>query len=679
MSVRTLAMVVSGGLFLFGISVPRAWSDQAEALFKSKCLLCHSQKEAQTLPGGQTWTEFLRRHRTTAPWLISGGETQAIGEYLTGLDRRRSAGGGQRIDFSSASSGTTYQLVMSPAGKLHASVVNPRFNVSDAAYATAELMLAGVPFFEQLAQRGLPLDAELASITSEDAFWYSRYNMETMAVQSGIGLHLVHARNLVLQAQEDNVSPREYLDGLLTTYRERTGLETAPRGLMPIYAPFTSGMPFLLEVPDFKDAETLRWDHTKFDKTLSTSALGYSMVAETLWAGYFLGATHDDDRFGNDASEGYLGALLLTQVINNLYLLKDELAFDGDALGEVQPFSYEATLKYFPHRYSVEIAYDDLSAPPKPARFMVADTSSQLADQCAVLWGVSEFYHVSDPKIEDAWDGLFGSPADGALFPPETHDVARGLAQVVIKNLVAMHFDTTKKTFVSTWDGGDRGQTLTAADAGLLLMALERVHTSLHDAEALRADVEKLVEWQAVYLSENLQQRDGGFIEEINTTTAAQSAVPRTLLGQSLAIRGLLAAHKVTGDDTYRNGALTAFQFMEDHLWSASANCYRTAEGSDLSLHTPRTVAATLGALRELVLATGNEQALARFKTFFTQAVKRHGLQLAEREHVGETAGSVKEALMPDADGDGVRKPAFAGGSFGAAPVFVSQVQIPTP
>lgn len=675
-TLRTVAAALAAGALLTSASAAWAQQSPAESLFRSKCLLCHSQEEAQTLPADQTWPDFLARHRSKAPWLVSESENRQIAEYLAGESRRRE-GTAHRVQFGAPETRT--QLVLAPAGQLHTNVVNPRFDVADGAFAASEMMLAGVPFFEQIAQRGLPLDPELASITSEDAFWYSRYNVETIATESGIGLALVHARNLVLQAREDNVSPQEYLDGLLNTYKERTGLDEVPAGYAPIYAPFTSGAPFLQEIPDFTDPKTLRWDHTKFDKTLSTRALGNTMVADTLWAGYFLGATHDDDRFGNDAEEGYLGAVLLTEVINNLYLLRDELAYDGGALGEVQPYSYEAKLKYFPHAYNVEIAYEDLDAPPKPARFTVADTSSQLADQAALLWAAAEFYHLSDPKVEDTWDALFGSPADGALFPPETHELAGGIIRVVVKNLVAMHFDTTKRSFVSTWDNGERGQTLSAADAGLLLLALERVHTAIHDVEDLRADVEELIGWQADYLNNNMQLRDGGFVEDINLATAAQSQVPRSLVGQALAVRGLLAAYKVTGKEEYKNSAMTGFQFMEDHLWSATGKCYRTSEGSDLSLHTPRTVGATLGALREIVLATGNEQALKRFKTFFREAVKINGMQLAELDQVGETSDTVKDALMPDADGDGVRKPAFAGGSYGAAPVLVSEVQIATP
>lgn len=677
MKLRVLASSIAGGLLLSGVLPVSARAADGEDLFKSKCLLCHAPEEARALPSDTTWTGFVTAHRAKAPWLIGTQDVGPVAGYLTAQDRQ-AAGGDRRVKFSRGGE-VTHQLVIAPAASLHVNVVNPRVETVLNTYAIAELQQSGVPFFEKIAQAGLPLDADLASITSEDAFWYSRYNVEALAVHSGMGLHLVHARNLVLQANEDTLAPQEFLDNLMETYRTRTGLDAVPKGYWPVYAEFASGTPFLQEIPDFDDPETLRWDAANFDKTILTGALGFGMAGQTLWAGYLLGATHGDNLIGNDAEEGYLGAILLTEVINKLYLLRDELAFDGEALGEVNPFSYEAKLKYFPHAYGVEIAYDDLSAPPKPARFTVADTSSMLSDQAALLWGASEYYHVSDPKIEDAWDALFGSPADGALFPPETHDVARGIVNVVKQNLVAMHFDVTKKTFVSSWDNGARGQELTTADAGMLLAALARVHAALHDDEALVADVEKLIEWQADYLSANMQQRDGGFVESINVETSAQSTVPRTLLAQSMAIRGLLAAKEVTGKSEYRDSALTAYQFMENRLWSATGQSFRTAEGNDLSLHTPQTVAATLAALREIVLATRNQAALERFKTFFTQAVKRGGMQLAELSEAGETANTQKEALTPDTDGDGVRKPAFAGGTFGVAPVFPSVVQIATP
>ena len=63
----------------------------------------------------------------------------------------------------------------------------------------------------------------------------------------------------------------------------------------------------------------------------------------------------------------------------------------------------------------------------------------------------------------------------------------------------------------------------------------------------------------------------------------------------------------------------------------------------------------------------------------FVSAMKVNGMQLAELEPTGEKMASVKDVMTPDFDGDGVRKPHFAGGKFGIAPVLAGQIEVSTP
>jgi hypothetical protein len=361
-----------------------------------------------------------------------------------------------------------------------------------------------------------------------------------------------------------------------------------------------------------------------------------------------------------------------------MHFLKSEIAYDGRKLGEVSPFAYEAKLLYYPHEIVVELSYPD-DAPPKPVSYKVGDPSSHLYDQASLLLGLSEFYHFSDPKIEDNWDAVFGSPAEGALFPPQPHRTSKGLSGVILKNMIAMHFDPVRQTFVSVWTNGERGNKISAADAGMSLMALANAYNAFHDDDEIRQGARKMLTRQAQFLSEYMQLPDGGFTEGYDLETSAHFEAPRTLRSQALAIRGLLAAYAVTEDQSYLASARSAMNYMNQNLWSASAKMYRSAEGADLSSYSPVDVAATLGALREIVLAGGDSEALQKFKVFFVSAMKDNGMQLAELEPTGEKMTSVKDVMTPDVDGDGVRKPHFGGGRFGIAPVVAGQIEVSTP
>lgn len=344
----------------------------------------------------------------------------------------------------------------------------------------------------------------------------------------------------------------------------------------------------------------------------------------------------------------------------------------------------------------------------------------------------------------------------GALFPAKPHMLSKGLSVVTFKNMMAMHFDKTNGSFRSvalprgtqakrivvvnvptariragkeTRGVVKRGQALlleqarddwvlvryrseegksvqgwikpsqiadiTTADAGLALVALKNLHSRLHDAPApLLKMVKMAVTAQASYLRDKLMAPDGGFYNGY-VFGVGPNRGDRRLDSQGMGIRGLLAAYAVTGQDSFKAAADKAYGFMNRDLWSETAATYRSAEGAMESVYTPRNVGATIGALRELALATNGaerKQIVGRIDKFFAAAHTRHGIQLAEIDPTGEPIPSMAQikamkaqlaALMKtdpqrakammmkmaDVDGDGVPKPGMAGGKFGFAPV----------
>ncbi|RJP70731.1 MAG: hypothetical protein C4532_08585 [Candidatus Abyssobacteria bacterium SURF_17] len=655
----------------------QSFSSGGDQLFKEKCAICHPLDRAlNRFDPTESWEKVVARQRSKAPFWISSDEAKAITAYLEHREKAVSAG---RPDLLPEAMATRQNLiVVEPAARMHESVAESRFDTANGALAANELFLSGVPFFEKMTQLGIPTDNELVSITSEESYWYSRYILSAIAMESGIGIHLLQSRRIILQAEEEAISPREFYENFLTRVRERTGQNMDVPGTFPIFAEFASGEPELTELPDLNDYNTLRWNPQKFDKTITPAALGQTLYSQALWAEYFFGSKHGENLLGNDALEGYLGAILVAEAVSKMHFLRTEAAYDGKELGAVNPFAYEAKLLYFPHQLLVELSYPE-GAPPAPVSYQVVDPSSHLFDQASLLLGASEFYRFSDPKVEDNWDAVFGSPAEGALFPPEPHNVAKGLTGIVLKNMIAMHFDPIRQTFVSNWANGERGKTISAVDAGLTLVALANAYSAFHDDEEIRQGARKMLERQAQFLAEYLQLADGGFVEHYNLETSAHAKVPRTLASQAMAIRGLIAAYQVTENSSYIESALSVLNFMNQNLWSSAARMYRSAEGTELSRYSPLDIGATLGALREAILLKQDGDAIKKFKLVFTTALKNNGMQLAELEPTGEKMGSVADVMTPDSDGDGVRKPQFAGGKFGVAPVVAGQVEFATP
>jgi hypothetical protein len=652
-------------------------SSSGNELFKEKCAICHTLDRAlDRFDSTESWDKVVTRERAKAPFWISSDEAGMLIGYLDSRDQAISSGRPDLMPDAMASRQRI--IVVEPASHVHENVSDSRFTTADAAYAANELLLSGVPFFEKITLMGLPADKDLVSITSEEAYWYSRYIMSAMTMESGMGLNLVQSQRIILQAEEEGVSASEFLNRFLNNVNDRTGLSAPPPGIFPVFAEFASGEPGLTELPDFGDYGTLRWNPQKFEKILSPAALGQALYTQALWAEYLLGSKHGENLLGNDAVEGYIGSILVAEAVSKMHFLKSEIAFDGRELGSVNPFSYEAKLKYYPHQISVELSYPE-GSPPKPVAYQVVDPSSALYDQASLLLGLSEFYHFSDPKIEDNWDAIFGSPSEGALFPLQPHKTAQGLSGVVLKNMIAMHFDPVRQTFVSQWANGERGIEISSADAGMALLALANAYDAFHDNDDIRQGARKMIKRQAQFLSEYMQLSDGGFANSYNLETSAHSESPRSLVSQALAIRGLLAAYAITEDQNHLASSLSALNFMNEKLWSTQAKMYRSSEGAELSAYSPRDFAATLGALREVVLARKDKEALKKFKIFFVTVMKVNGMQLAELEPTGEKMSSVRDVMTPDVDGDGVKKPHFAGGKFGLAPVIAGKIEVSTP
>lgn len=434
---------------------------------------------------------------------------------------------------------------------------------------------------------------------------------------------------------------------------------------------------------------SLRWSNDAMDHYIDLGGAGQTLMKAVLWMEYFFRQAHNDKFLGNNPEEGFRGAILNLASVSKMLLLKSSFFYDGHRLHGINPFDYDPAkkLSYFPHEISVKSRYiGDL--PARPEEFNVRDKRSLLYDQASLLWGLSEYFYFSDAGRDrsdpaysgafDNWNKVFGDnpPYDGTLMERKYKHLARGLGNVIVRNLEAMHRDSKTGVLVSEWDPQKgRGATATTADLGMTILALANYHHHLTKAEPeLASRSTALLRSQADFLAQRMQNADGTFADGYDLATDRKLGERPTLLSQALGIRGLLRAYQELGEVHYLAAAKKAYSAMNEKLWDSQCGLYRSEAGVNVSTYTPMNLAATLGAMREMILVTRNASEIERYKRFWVQAVNSSGIQQSEYEETGDA-----DMARRDGDADGIPRMEFAGGKHGIAPVFAGRVEIETP
>lgn len=633
-------------------------------------------------------------------------------------------------------------------------VVDRRFTTRDAMYLANEMNLGGDAFYKNAILAGLPVDDDnnFEYITAVESYWYSRYNLSALTTESRLGVHLVYSPYVAERAIRegralDNRDRGEYvlsnktelIQRIVANYLALTGFPRRFEDASPSMLQFASGDPHYVKPLDkgtnFESPEnlareselaklygepdrpiargmskggndfwkyrinyrenflSLRWDNDKMDHAIDLGAEGQTLMKMVLWDEYFFQSHHHDGKFlGNNAEEGFRGAMLALMAVSKMLMLKAALLYDGRHLQGVNPVGYNpnAQLYYFPHRISCRLrAVGDL--PPRPEEFGVADASSQLFDQASLLWALSEFYFYSDPAIpkgatnvsdyyEDPavrrnWARVFGErpPYDGSLIERKYGLLAQALADLVLSNIEAMH--TRDGLLVSEWNPSQKtGTVIHTRDAAMTLLALANYHRRLVVETDRRARAADLLRREANFLLAAMQRKDGSFPDGYDVAREQPIGTVPTLETQAFAVRGLLKAYQELGDARYLGAARKTYAFMNNVLWDPATGVYHSSVGATVSVYTPLNLGAALGAMREMILTTKDGKEIARFKRFWVQAVDSSGIQQSEYEETGE-----RDFTKCDGDADGIPRMECGDGRYGIAPVYASRVEIETP
>ncbi|MFQ5670083.1 MAG: hypothetical protein ACE5HD_06130 [Acidobacteriota bacterium] len=607
------------------------------------------------------------------------------------------------------SSQRKYESLKSP---LVSRVVDHRFTTKPAMYLANEEILSGNGFLEKALQYNLVPrnDMDFINITANESYWYSRYNLSWLLAKSRMGIHVVHGPYLTLKAMEregrvfDNRSRGEQkvanrqvlLDEIIPIYLDRTGFPRRFEDASPIMLEYASGDPYLPRAVDTNDDFegqvngkvdyedsylTLRWDHAKMDKSIDMGGVGQTLVKQTLWMEYFFRQNHLDGKLlGNDAEDGFRGCMLNLMAVSKMLLLKSALFYDGKKFQGVDPFSYDpgAEILYIPHIIKPRLIMAG-DIPPRAEWYTAKDASSQLFDQASLLWGTSEFFHFSDPRVPDNYDNIFGDnfPYDGSVMEQKWNALAHGLSDVLVKNILSMHRDPATGLLASVWTpGGSVGSRITLQDAGMAMIGLANYIHNISMTPDLHDQAAKLLETEAKFLL-TIQSEDGSFPEAFDMRTQAPLGERHLLLAQGFAVRGLLRAYEELGDDAFLLAAGRSIDFMNTRLWDEETGVYRSTADAALTTYTPMNLGAALGALREWILVARDTSQIPRYKRFHVQGLNRGGILLAEEAETGEIDIS---ASSHDSDADGLQWFGKAGkNGRPVAAVHASRVEIETP
>lgn len=600
---------------------------------------------------------------------------------------------------------------------LHAQLLitdDSTYNTATEMLLANELFESGEPFAEALGYDLDELDPmvpnapdSMAYTMGIESYEYSRYLLNTLTGRSAMGLHMVWSPFIVANAamQPDSFDGM-FTGGVQNGYKEDDMMmmmignfsmnanQPPPANAWPQFADFAFGnnnLPQAVEADFASNFGSTRWDRSKMTKTLNLSAMGQSMWKQYWWAQDMLGSFHDGDDngvdadgnnspdfpdspffdpdnnlyYGGDNLDGYIGQVLTAVAINKAKFIIDNMAYDGTALGSVDPATYDPSqgIKYFPTAISVIEEPVISGLPPRASQLTVTDPTSQLFDQISFMLAAVSFRNMMDPNNNsDAAHLAYHEVFDGYPFPadmattgvPGPFNLMMGASKVTFLNMMVMHFNSQVGSFVDE-SGLDTdglptpGNHISAENAGYVLVALAKFAEEFA-ATPLFDMANNGLSSQADFILNNFSDPNGGFYNGYTIDDGPETSA-KTLAAQGALIRGLYAAYEATGNTDYLNTANDAYNFLINNFYIPAEHVFRSTMNENVAVYTPWNLAILSGALREAKLV-GNQNGADQIYTRVFKSIYDHMI-LSEAQPTGEEGS--------DSDGDGV--PYIVGGT----------------
>ena len=119
----------------------------------------------------------------------------------------------------------------------------------------------------------------------EEGYWYSRYNMGTLAMISGMGETFMPDMESIMQAMR--MVDADFDPSQISTDYGDGNHPMPPTNPALLQAVYKSGDPHYTMAINVSDFMTQRWNPTTFDMSLTGLSQGYLMIKEVEWAKQF--------------------------------------------------------------------------------------------------------------------------------------------------------------------------------------------------------------------------------------------------------------------------------------------------------------------------------------------------------------------------------------------------------
>ncbi len=411
----------------------------------------------------------------------------------------------------------------------------------------------------------------------EEGYWYSRYNLGNLVMRSGMGVHFMPEKAMVkAMIQAADANPDD-------------GDTAAPaKGVTLLQAVYASGDPHYTQKLDVTDFSTQRWNPDTFDTTITTRAMGWTIIKESEWAKQF----HVDDHFGTP---------------------RDDFGAQWRFVGMVMNASSKMQLQYALQNLKTE---DGL--------FANSDGQVDYTGNWVMLEALSDVGNLLNLKnVPHSATNRYYNPEQGAMF--------LGASDMLFGVLA------------------DR-QPADIEENSLAIQALTWYAASTANADDRDAAVKRIAD-----LGKAL--------------TASKADTPTE---HAFAIRGLIEAYRTTHDAAFLKAAAKHFNDLSKRFNA------KTGIFDGQNTYTIDDVAVIMGALNSLKFYAGDAVDQGRVEELFTQfflnAINKSGLQQSVPP-IPVAKGKFEQDEPPIYYGyPTIPKPPMAGGQYGIAPVFATEV-----
>ncbi|MFB6283359.1 MAG: plasmid stabilization protein [Halobacteria archaeon] len=406
---------------------------------------------------------------------------------------------------------------------------------------------------------------------SNDAYWYSLYNMSNNIAIAGNGVRFPHTK------KQEKAFKKRKPEMLKNSDVDKPPIKHPWLNM----APFTKGTPKyqqkpVLSGPDGRpDAKTLRWPQKKESGVVSPASLGWTHLKGVTWAKNF--QTHFDVLPEDMAPK------FRAQVLATLAQLGVKAALLGGGPDK------NGALTKDPEKDMKLISGFKPPFPPNSPPPKVVDKETRPNQMAAMTWFLSDLNSL-------AQNGWFGYENPEPLIP------AKKIQQVT--NRVGK---TTVKTFAP--DDYDN-----ARDKGLMLAALGWFGTHTDKKELV-----SLTKSKANAIAKSISTNGNGMVSD----GAENQAATQGIVGQ-----GLVYASQIDGIE-HRSKATDVLGYMLDELWDRDAKTFMSGKGDDTYTISARDAGDITGGINVADAELGNNGARIKFAQFFNNTFRRGKLQRA--------------------------------------------------